>query len=69
MKSVKGYSKEYYKNRSPVAKEFETIENAAEYLASKYGSTVKKMKDSILNDTNCDAVYFEDGTVILCEFT
>ena len=67
MEAVKGYDKESYRQRCPVVKEFDSIQNAAEYLAQKYNSTVEKMTDSIMNDTNCDAVYFPDGSVVLCE--
>ena len=68
MKAVRGYEKSYYIQRCPVAKEFETVQLAAEYLAEKYNATTESMIDSIMNDTNCDAVYFPDGTVVLCEF-
>lgn len=66
MKAVKGYTKEDYM-RGPVNKEFASIDAAAEYLANKYHSNPEYMRESILNDTNCDAVYFPDGSVIITE--
>ncbi len=71
MKAIKGCTKEQYKEElaGGVIKEFETIQEAAKYLAGKYNSTVEYMERSIADDTNCDAIYFEDGSVLLCEFS
>lgn len=69
MKAVKGYDKDYYRQTAPVVMEFEDIAQAAEYIAKKYGQPVEDMTHSIMNETNCDAIYFDDGTVILLEFT
>lgn len=66
MKAAKGYSKEDYQ-KSPVVLEFETIEKAAEYLEEKYNQDKGDMIKAIKDDANEDAVYFEDGTVILNE--
>lgn len=68
MKAVKGYDKESYKATAPIAKEFETIEKAAEYLSNKYKMDKEYMVRSIKDDTNCDAIYFEDNSVIILEF-
>lgn len=68
MKAVKGYTKEDYRNSAPVVKDFETIEKASEYLASKYNQSKEYMTRSILDDTNCDAIYFNDNSVIILEF-
>lgn len=66
MKAVKGYKKDDYRN-APTVLEFETIEQAAEYLANKHNQSVNYMIRSIKDDTNCDAIYFNDGSVILRE--
>ena len=70
MMAVKGYTKDYYRNEAaaPVVLEFPTIEAAAEYISEKHGNTVDYCIDCIMNDTNGDAFYFEDGSVILYEF-
>lgn len=66
MKAANGYSKEDYK-KAPVVLEFETMEKAAEYLEKKYNQDKESIIRAIEDDTNEDAVYFEDGTVILNE--
>ena len=70
MKAVKGYEKNYYmqETEAPSVKEFDTIQQAAEYLANKYGTSVEYMTSSIMSSTNCDAIYFDDGSVIIYEF-
>ena len=68
MKAVKGYTKEHYKSIAPTTKEFDTIEKASEYLANKYKESKVKMIKAIKDDTNCDAIYFEDKSVIILEF-
>ncbi len=70
MKAVKGYTKDHYRKieNAPVVKEFATISEAAEYLAQKHRSSTEYMVNSIMNDTNCDAIYFPDDSVILYEF-
>lgn len=70
MKAVKGYTKDYYRNgmSAPVILEFDNIGAAAEYLAKKHGLNEEYAAESIINDTNCDAIWFDDGTVILYEF-
>ena len=70
MKAVRGYSKEYYRDpeRAPIILEFTTIDAAAKHLAEKHGHSFDYMKLSVLDDTNCDAIFFDDGTVILYEF-
>ena len=68
MEASRGYSKEDYK-KAPVNLEFPTIDAAAEYLAAKHDSTEEAMRACIQDDTNCDAVVFEDGSVILNEYT
>ena len=69
MKAPKGYTKDYYRKEinAPVVKEFDTIEAAAIYLSEKHNASVKHMTSSIMNDTNCDAVYFPDGSAIVYE--
>ena len=67
MKAVKGKEKSYYLDQAPIAKEFDTIEQAAKYLADKYNSSVEYMTHCIMDETNRDAVYFFDGTVVLLE--
>lgn len=67
MKAIKGYKKEDYRN-APVVLEFQSIDEAAEYLAKKFSTSKDRMIDAIQNDTNCDAIYFDDGSVILNEF-
>lgn len=70
MKAIEGFSKEdYKKEKAPVILEFDTIEKAAEYLAKKYNQSVEQMIKCIKDDTNCDAIYFNDNTVILKELT
>ena len=68
MKAVKGYTKDSYRNLAPIAKEFITIDKAAEYLANKYNESKEYMTRSILDDTNGDAIYFDDNSVIILEF-
>ncbi|MEE1078546.1 MAG: hypothetical protein UIC64_05775 [Agathobacter sp.] len=68
MKAVKGSTKESYRELAPIAKDFETIEKASEYLASKYNQSKEYMTRSILDDTNCDAIFFDDNSVIILEF-
>lgn len=73
MKAVKGYSKGDYINNAKSSGmnslEFSTVEAAAEYVAAKYNKTsIIEAKEAILNDTNCDAICFDDGSVILYEF-
>ena len=69
MKAVKDYTKDYYRKATsaPIIKEFAAIEAAAIYLSEKHNTSVNHMISSIMNDTNCDAVYFPDGSVILYE--
>jgi len=66
MKAVPGYTKDDYR-KAPVVLDFSTIAAAAEYLAQKYNQSIQDMEAAILNDTNCDAIYFDDGSVILNE--
>jgi len=49
------------------SKEFRCLDDAANYIASKYGQNTGKIKDDILDDRNCDALVFEDGSVIIYE--
>ena len=69
MKAVRGYTKDNYRKETaaPIVKEFTTIDQAAAYLAKKYGACAEYMTRSIMDDTNGDAIYFEDGTVIIYE--
>lgn len=67
MKAVKGYSKEYYRNLY-AHKEFSSVDSAAEYLSKRYDQSKGHLAESILNDTNCDAIYFDDNSVILYVF-
>lgn len=69
MKAVRGYTKDDYQKETnaPIVKEFDTIAQAAAYLAKKHSASVEYMTSSIMNDTNCDAIYFEDGSVIIFE--
>lgn len=68
MKAVKGYTKEYYKTEcieeggEPF--EFNSLSEAAGHLANMGGYTVEVAKQGIENDTNCDWILFEDGSVI-----
>lgn len=68
MKAVKGYSKEYYKKEcieeggEPF--EFNSLGEAASHLANMGGYAVEVAKQGIENDTNCDWILFEDGSVI-----
>lgn len=66
MKAAKGHTKEDYRN-APNILEFGTIEHAGKYLADKYNQSIECMIERIKDDTNCDAIYFEDGNVILYE--
>lgn len=68
MKAVRGYKKSDYKKMSPKVLEFETVQAAAEYLAKKHGEPTESMVRSIKNDTNCDAIYFDDDSCLLLEF-
>lgn len=69
MKAVRGYTKDDYRKSSPSTKDFQSIEAAAEYLKKKWPERSADFYiESIMNDTNCDAVYFEDGSVILLGF-
>lgn len=67
MKAVKGYTKDDYRNASnaPVVLEFPSIQAAATYIAEKYDCHIEIAFEGILNDTNADAIYFEDNSVIL----
>lgn len=70
MKAVNGFTKEQYKNEvlaGGYIREFDTVKEAAEYLAKKYDQTTEKMTENIMNDTNSDAIYFDDGSTLLCE--
>ena len=69
MKAVREYTKDYYRKEinAPIVKEFSTIEAAVVYLAEKHGANMEDMVSNITNDTNCDAVYFPDGSVIVYE--
>lgn len=68
MEAVKGYTKEYYKTEC--IKEggepflFSTLEEAAGHLANMTRYTMEIAEQGIKNDTNCDWVLFEDGSVI-----
>lgn len=69
MKAVKGYTKDSYRQSAPSTTEFQSIEAAAEHLAKMWPEhNADFYAKSIMNDTNCDAVYFEDGSVILLGF-
>lgn len=67
MRAVRGYKKSDYQKMSPNVMEFDSIQEAAEYLAEKHSQPVEDMVKAIENDTNCDAIYFEDGSVVLLE--
>lgn len=69
MKAVTGYSKDDYRKETsaPIVKEFDTIAQAAAYLAEKHNASVEYMTSCIVNDANCDAIYFPDGSVVLFE--
>lgn len=67
MRAVRGYKKSDYLKMSPNVMEFNSIMEAAEYLAEKHSQSVEDMVKAIENDTNCDAIYFEDGSVVLLE--
>lgn len=67
MRAVRGYKKSDYQKMSPNVMEFDSIQEAAEYLAEKHSQSVEYMVQSIKDDTNCDAIYFEDGSVVLLE--
>lgn len=68
MKAVKGYSKDYYKKECAQeggeAFEFSSMDQAAEHLANMGGYTLEAARAGIENDTNCDWIYFEDGSVL-----
>lgn len=68
MKAVKGYDKEYYRATSPSVEEFETIDQAAEALVNKFGGVKEYFINSIMDDTNCDCIYFPDDSVIILGF-
>ena len=69
MKTVIGYTKDSYKRSAPSATEFLSIEAAAKYLAERWPEhNADFYTKSIINDMNCDAIYFEDGSVILLGF-
>lgn len=70
MRAAKCFDKSDYINpaNAPCIKEFATIANAAEYLAEKYNEPVERMTAAIMNDTNADAFYFADGSVVIYEF-
>ena len=66
MKAARGYTKDSYRQSAPSTTEFQSIEAAAEYLAKRWPEhSADFYTESIMNDTNCDAIYFEDGSVIL----
>lgn len=68
MKAVKGYTKEYYKaeciEEGGEPFEFSSFEEAARHLAYMGRYSVEIAKQGIENDTNCDWIFFEDGSVI-----
>ena len=67
MKYVKGFKKDDYL-RGDVNKEFDTMEQAAKYYSEKHGISIEDAIERIKNDTNCDAIYFDDGSVIINEY-
>lgn len=78
MKAANGCEKEYYRTstNAPIVKEFSKLGDAIEYLATKYNVSMDfeeradfmiKTAANIVDDANCDAIYFPDGSVILYE--
>lgn len=67
MKAVKGYTKESYIENAPKHKEFKNIDLASKYLTTQYPTSLYDAILSILDDTNCDAIFFDDGSVVLIE--
>ena len=70
MKAVKGYTKSDY---IAICKEeeggevfnFKSMDKAAEYIVKFLpGSSKKEAVAGIINDTNCDWIVFDDGSVI-----
>lgn len=69
MKAVKGYTKNDYiaicKEENGEVFEFKTMDEAAGYI-TKFAPDFSKKEAiaGIKNDTNCDWVFFEDGSVV-----
>lgn len=70
MKAVKGYTKNDYiaickEEEGGEAFNFKSMCEAVEYIAKFLpGSSKKEAVARIINDTNCDWVFFEDETII-----
>lgn len=67
MRAVKGYTKEdYLKNaKKSKTREFANMEEAVKYVSRVFKMDKQTAQKSIENDTNCDMIYFEDGSVIV----
>lgn len=78
MKQVKGYSKEYYieqcaeEGGAPV--EYKDMAEAVDALREileergRADLTAEKIEDMIVDDTNCDWLLMEDGTVLFRDY-
>lgn len=68
MKAVKGYTKEDYRKEcieeGGEVFEFNSCSEAAQHLANMAGYTAEIAEEGIKNDTNCDWIIFEDGSVL-----
>lgn len=68
MKAVKGYTKHDYimicKEEGGEVFSFASIDEAAGYFSSRHELPTDVALDGILNDTNCDWIVFDDGSVI-----
>lgn len=68
MKAVEGYKKDFYKqecwNIGGDVIEFPSIQKAAKNLSKLTGFSEDVAVESILDDTNCDWIAFDDGSVI-----
>ncbi len=73
MVAVIGYSKQYYIddciNHNGKVVSFASLEEAISFMKKKYNVTTDDAKNSILNDTNCDWIVFEDNTVIFRNYS
>ena len=74
MKSAKGYTKENYTTRCEKSGgtviHFESMKNAVEYYRILYPQrTESEAEKAIRNDTNCDWIVFDDGSVLICEYS
>ncbi len=74
MRSVKGYTKDDYTTRCEKLGgkviNFESMKNAVEYYRKLYPQKTESDAEKVIrNDTNCDWIVFEDGSILVCDYS